>query len=85
MILGVVEVGVPYDLLIVTPAVANGVVYVGSYDGSVYALNANTGAKLWSYPAQLPVEKAASLTDLLQNLHLRLRNAELPPSAGSSF
>jgi outer membrane protein assembly factor BamB len=33
------------------PAVANGVVYVGSGlgDGNVYALNASTGAKLWSY------------------------------------
>jgi outer membrane protein assembly factor BamB len=28
--------------------VANGVVYVGSGD-NVYALNASTGAKLWSY------------------------------------
>jgi outer membrane protein assembly factor BamB len=32
-----------------SPAVANGVVYVGSFDGSVYALNARTGAKLWSF------------------------------------
>jgi len=24
-------------------------VYVGSYDDNVYALNASTGAKLWSY------------------------------------
>ena len=32
-----------------SPAVANGVVYVGSYDGNVYALNASTGALLWSY------------------------------------
>jgi outer membrane protein assembly factor BamB len=30
--------------------VLNGAVYVGSYDGNVYALNAATGAKLWSYP-----------------------------------
>jgi len=29
--------------------VANGVVYFGSYDGSVYALNATTGTKLWSF------------------------------------
>jgi outer membrane protein assembly factor BamB len=29
--------------------VANGVVYVGSDDSNVYALNATTGAKLWSY------------------------------------
>ena len=32
-----------------SPAVANGVVYVGSEDGHLYALNAKTGAKLWSY------------------------------------
>ena len=32
-----------------SPAVANGVVYVGSDDNNVYALNATTGAKLWSY------------------------------------
>ena len=32
-----------------SPAVANGVVYVGSWDGNVYALNASTGATLWSY------------------------------------
>ncbi len=31
-----------------SPAVANGVVYVGSY-GNVYALNASTGARLWTY------------------------------------
>ena len=31
------------------PAVANGVVYVGSTDNNTYALNATTGAKLWSY------------------------------------
>src|SRR6266568_3974340 len=32
-----------------SPAVANGVVYVGSYDGNVYALKASTGGKLWSH------------------------------------
>jgi outer membrane protein assembly factor BamB len=32
-----------------SPAVANGVVYIGSDDGKVYALNATTGSKLWSY------------------------------------
>ena len=32
-----------------SPAVANGVVYVGSFDDNVYALDAKTGAKLWSY------------------------------------
>jgi outer membrane protein assembly factor BamB len=32
-----------------SPAVANGVVYVGSNDNNLYALNATTGANLWSY------------------------------------
>jgi outer membrane protein assembly factor BamB len=31
-----------------SPAVANGVVYVGSYDDKLYAYNATTGALLWS-------------------------------------
>ncbi len=30
-----------------SPAVADGVVFVGSYDGILYALNASTGAKIW--------------------------------------
>ena len=37
------------ELVDSSPAVANGVVYVGSYDHNVYALNASTGALLWSY------------------------------------
>ena len=32
-----------------SPAVVNGVVYIGSTDNNVYALNAGTGAKLWNY------------------------------------
>ena len=32
-----------------SPAVANGVVYVGSLDNNVYALKASTGHLLWKY------------------------------------
>lgn len=32
-----------------SPAVADGIVYVGSYDHNVYALNATNGNKLWNY------------------------------------
>jgi uncharacterized repeat protein (TIGR01451 family) len=35
--------------VISSPAVANGIVYVGSTDGHMYAFNANTGAIRWSY------------------------------------
>ena len=31
------------------PAVANGVVYFGSKDNNLYALNAGTGLLLWKY------------------------------------
>ncbi len=33
-----------------SPAVAEGVVYVGSFDGKVYALESASGAFMWSYP-----------------------------------
>jgi outer membrane protein assembly factor BamB len=32
-----------------SPSVVNRVVYVGSGDGNLYALNASTGARLWSF------------------------------------
>ena len=32
-----------------SPAVVNGVVYIGSGDGNVYALNAYGGTQIWSY------------------------------------
>ena len=32
-----------------SPAIVNGIVYVGSYDHNVYALYANNGTKLWNY------------------------------------
>jgi outer membrane protein assembly factor BamB len=41
----------PFSSSFSSPAVANGVVYFGSDDINVYALNASTGAKLWSYAA----------------------------------
>jgi outer membrane protein assembly factor BamB len=37
------------DFVTSSPAVANGVVYFGSHDHKVYALDAATGALLWSY------------------------------------
>ncbi len=41
----------PKDALVVSgPAVAGGVVYVGSSDHKVYALDAATGQVRWSYP-----------------------------------
>jgi outer membrane protein assembly factor BamB len=41
------------SVVISCPAIANGVVYVGSADGNLYALNATTGTQLWNYTVDL--------------------------------
>jgi len=38
------------DAVSATPAVVGGVVYVGSWDGSFYALDSASGALIWSFP-----------------------------------
>ncbi len=39
----------PYDLFLSSPVISNGVVYVGSGDHNVYALDARTGAVRWKF------------------------------------
>ena len=39
-----------------SPAVADGVLYIGSEDNHVYALNATTGLPLWSFTAGFVVD-----------------------------
>ena len=46
-----------------SPAVANGVVYVGSLDGNVYALDARTGGLLWSYATGYGVESSPAVAN----------------------
>ena len=46
-----------------SPAVANGVVYIGSDDNNVYALNASTGAKLWSYTTDGEVNSSPAVAN----------------------
>ena len=41
-----------------SPCVVNGVVYIGSNDNNVYALDASTGAKLWNYTTSDSVESS---------------------------
>lgn len=35
--------------IVSSPTLANGVAYVGSYDGNIYAFNTNNGAMIWNY------------------------------------
>jgi outer membrane protein assembly factor BamB len=46
-----------------SPAVANGVVYVGSDDNNVYALKASTGAVLWKYTTGGRVESSPAVAN----------------------
>ena len=45
-----------------SPAVANGVLYIGS-GNEVYALNASTGAKLWSYATGNSVDSSPTVAN----------------------
>jgi eukaryotic-like serine/threonine-protein kinase len=46
-----------------SPTVANGVVYVGSTDDNVYALNSATGAELWRFPTGSSVESSPAVVN----------------------
>ena len=45
------------------PTVSGGIVYVGSNDFNVYALNARTGVKLWSFPTGSYVQSSPAVAD----------------------
>jgi outer membrane protein assembly factor BamB len=49
--------------VISSPAVANGIVYVGSNDGSLYALSTATGKLRWSYATGGPITSSPAVTD----------------------
>ncbi|HYK37119.1 PQQ-binding-like beta-propeller repeat protein [Alloacidobacterium sp.] len=46
-----------------SPAVVNGVIYFGSTDGTVYALSASTGAKLWGAIIGTPVRSSPAVAN----------------------
>jgi outer membrane protein assembly factor BamB len=46
-----------------SPAVFNGILYIGSGDWNVYALNAATGALIWNYTTNAPVYSSPAVAD----------------------
>jgi outer membrane protein assembly factor BamB len=44
-----------------SPSVENGVLYVGSQDKNIYALNANTGSLIWKFATRAPVESSVAV------------------------
>jgi outer membrane protein assembly factor BamB len=51
------------DVVISSPAVAEGVVYVGSYNGIVYALDAAAGRLLWNFETSGLVASSPAVAD----------------------
>jgi len=52
-----------WDLFTSSPAVANGKVYFGSGDGSVYAVDAETGLLQWKFPTEGVVHASPSVVN----------------------
>ena len=52
-----------WRLVYSSPAVADGKVFVGSYDDKVYCLNAATGAFIWSYTTGNYVDSSPAVAD----------------------
>ena len=46
-----------------SPAVANGVVYIGCNDKKLYALDAKTGSKLWDYTTGYRIYSSPSVVN----------------------
>lgn len=52
------------------PTVVNGIVYVGSGDNNLYALNANTGALIWKYDTGLGIAYSPTVANGMIYVHL---------------
>src|SRR4030095_3850139 len=39
-----------------SPTVSNGIVYIGNFNGDLYAIDANTGIKKWQYNARARID-----------------------------
>jgi len=51
------------DIIESTAAIVDGTVYIGSLDGALYAINAQTGEKRWAYQANGPIKASPSVQD----------------------
>ena len=51
------------DRVMSSPAVVNGVVYFGSFDGNLYALDEQSGAVKWKFPTKGAVSSSPAVVD----------------------
>lgn len=55
--------GDDYGRIESAPAIGDSIVYVGSYDGHLYAVDRSTGEQSWAFDAQASIEHAPALAD----------------------
>jgi outer membrane protein assembly factor BamB len=49
--------------IISSPTIANGIAYFGSIDNNIYAVNANSGAKIWTFNINFPIKSTVAVID----------------------
>ncbi len=57
------RLGDDYGRIESAPAIGDSMVYVGSYDGHLYALDRSTGEQRWAFDTQSSIEHAPALAD----------------------
>ena len=56
-------VNTPGGIIVSSPAVVDGKVYIGSTDGKLYCLDSDTGTKIWEYNTQDYIDSSPVVTD----------------------
>src|SRR6185369_1603359 len=49
--------------IVASPAIADGVVYIGSLDAYLYAIDQETGKEKWKYKSRMPIASSAAVVD----------------------
>jgi len=50
-------------VILSSPAVANGMLFIGSEDHNVYSLNASTGTQIWDYTTGILVDSSPAVAN----------------------
>ena len=49
--------------IVTTPAIADGVVYIGSMSGHLHAIDQQTGKEKWNFKSRMPIASSAAVAD----------------------
>lgn len=49
--------------IVTTPAIADGVVYIGSMSGHLHAIDQQTGREKWNFKSRMPIASSAAVAD----------------------